>query len=356
MRPHICFKSLLVLTIGLILNSKISAQNISTAKVTIGLKNESLETAIKKIEQQSVFRFFYRNEEVRQLGLLNLKQDARTIEQTLAALLQNTALCFRQIDGNILIEVKNQQYAGEIKGKVINSSDKKPLASASVFLNNALIGATTADDGSFTLRHVKPGQYELIVSIIGFDTFHREITIDNSDIELPVFEVTPKTIVLNEIKIKPVDDPERNKNFEWFKSEFLGTSRMASECKILNPEAIDFNYNKKRGVLTASAAGFLKIENYALGYKIKYLLTDFIKDSSSTDLKKVRFRGSALFEEMKGTPMQVKRWQKRRQEVYQGSLMHFLRSGLNNSFEEEGFRVLRVTDIPNPERPERLLN
>ncbi len=112
----------------------------------------------------------------------------------------------------------------------------------------------------------------------------------------------------------------------------------------------------------------MEIENDALGYKIKYLLTDFKLDNSpfanfrldyggsalygelqGTPSAKFRlaYGGSVLFEELKGTPSQ----EKRRQEVYEGSIMHFLRSALNNQVEQEGFRVLRLKKYANPERP-----
>jgi hypothetical protein len=46
-----------------------------------------------------------------------------------------------------------------------------------------------------------------------------------------------------------------------------------------------------------------------------------------------------------------RRWQKCRLDAYHGSQMHFLQSLLNNSFEHEGFRVLRIDIMPNPDRP-----
>ena len=38
-----------------------------------------------------------------------------------------------------------------ITGRVIDKDTKKPVAFASVILNNTMVGAQTADDGSFTL-------------------------------------------------------------------------------------------------------------------------------------------------------------------------------------------------------------
>ena len=74
-----------------------------TDKVTVGLRGESLASGLKKIEQQTALRFYYRNADVKMLTGLNLPLGTRTVEQTLQELLQNTFFTFRQIDGNILL-------------------------------------------------------------------------------------------------------------------------------------------------------------------------------------------------------------------------------------------------------------
>jgi hypothetical protein len=246
-----------------------------------------------------------------------------------------------------------------ISGRILNQADTKPVANASVFLSNSSTGTKTNSDGAFILQNVTPGKYDLIISIIGFETYRQSIMVSGSHITLPAILIFPKTILLNEVKIRPKNDPDRYKYYEWFKDEFLGTSVLASECKILNPDIIDLDYDKKTSTLTASVSDFLEIENDALGYKIKYLLTDFKLSNKAGYTEKVHYEGSALFEEMKGSPVQLKRWKKRRQEVYEGSPMHFLRSVINDEtdstdlqlFNLEGFLALRLAAYPNPERP-----
>lgn len=162
-----------------------------------------------------------------------------------------------------------------ISGRVLNQDDKKPLSNVNVFLSNATIGSKTAVDGSFTLLRIKPGKYELIASIVGFETYHKTITVSRSNVEMADIALLPKTIALKEVSIKYHKDPMREKYYEWFKPEFLGTSVLAQNCKILNPGIIDLTYDETNNKLTASTDDFLEIENDALGYKLKYLLTNF---------------------------------------------------------------------------------
>jgi len=335
--------------------SAAKAQDISTDKVTLGLKDESLETAIKKIEQQSPFRFFYRSDDVKPVVNLNLQPATRTITQTLALLLQNTCLSFRQLDSHVLLERKEQLTVCEVRGKIITAINGQPLANASVFLSNATIGARTADDGTFILQNVKPGKYDLVVSHVGYDNYSQVLVADSREIVIPAVVLSPKTIVLTEVRVGSKADPDRERNYALFKNEFLGTSRWAAVCKIINPELLDMDYNYSADILTASSEDFLEIENNALGYNIKYLLTNFIENVGKNNLNDVQFGGPALFREMRGSPSQEKRWQKQRAAAYEGSLMHFLRCLLNNSFEQEGFRVLRIAHLPNPARPQDTL-
>ncbi len=239
-----------------------------------------------------------------------------------------------------------------ISGVVLNHADNKPVAYASVFLSNTTTGAKTADDGTFTLSNVKPGKYELIVSIIGFETYRQKIVV-NGNAVLASIVISTKTNMLKEVVIKV--DPKRKIYLDWFyerfKTEFLGTSELAKDCKILNPQVLDIDFDEPHNTITATSSDYLEIENDALGYRIKYLLTDFTYINISKNEKQVHYEGPVLFTAMKGTNQQQRRWDKMRQEVYEGSAMHFFRSVLVGKIEENGFRALQYSAYPNPDRP-----
>lgn len=238
-----------------------------------------------------------------------------------------------------------------IKGKVLNQGDGKPIANASVFLNNATIGTTTAADGTFTLKNVKPGKYDLVVSDIEFESHNQSVTITDKDLDLPPILVIAKTINLKEVAVKYHKDPNREKYLNLFKDEFLGNSQFAAECKILNPAVLDLSYDDAKGILTASSYDFLQIENDALGYKIKYLITNFSLENKDPAEKNIFYQGSVLFEEMHGKPGEERRWERNREAVYENSPMHFLRATIGGQLAKDGFRVQRVAITENPERP-----
>src|ERR1700761_363276 len=111
-----------------------------------------------------------------------------------------------------------------ITGRILNQADTKPVTNASVFLNNASVGDKTTGNGGFVLRGVKPGKYDLVVSIVGFDTYRQPIVVGSASINIPDILIFPKTIALSEVKIVAKTDPSRQFFYEIFKKEFLGES------------------------------------------------------------------------------------------------------------------------------------
>ncbi len=238
-----------------------------------------------------------------------------------------------------------------ITGRIINHNDKKPIANASVFLSNTTIGNESANDGSFKLKGVKSGKYQIIVSVVGFKTYNENIVANNNLIDLHDIELVPEVKILNEVSVRYKADPDRGLYLKWFKEQFLGTSELAVDCALINPEVLDFEYDKNEYILTASSYDFLVIENKALGYRLKYLVNDFSYRTNLEMKQDLQFHGFVLFEEMKGTVGQEKRWKRNRQNAFEGSEMHFFRSLVSNRMEEEGFRVLQWAIYLNPERP-----
>jgi hypothetical protein len=110
---------------------------------------------------------------------------------------------------------------------------------------------------------------------------------------------------------------------------------------------IRFRFSKKEGRLTAHASAPLLIENKALGYRVRYDFETFSYDSKT---RVVLYTGYPFFEQLPGRERRRATWQKKRQEVYGGSIMHFMRSIYRNTLHQEGFEVRRLQKIRNEEK------
>src|SRR4051812_1037840 len=75
------------------------------------------------------------------------------------------------------------QY-GNIKGKVL-TTDQKPAPYVNILVEESKTGATSNEDGSFSIPHVKQGTYVLIASYIGLQTIRQQIqVIENETAEV----------------------------------------------------------------------------------------------------------------------------------------------------------------------------
>lgn len=222
------------------------------------------------------------------------------------------------------------------------------MAKASVFLSNSSYGTITNDDGTFTLSGLKPGQYELVVTSVGFKDFNKTIMVPR-DAKEPVrldVEMIVKTTQLHEVVITTPENWKRN--YDQFVKLFLGESANAKKCKILNPHSLSFINHKARQGLEAWSDEFVEIENKALGYKVKFLLKSFNYDGIDNIIS---WEGKILFNDLPGSASQKKQWEEKRNDIYYGSNMHFFRSLQGARLSEDGFAVMLLQRKPNPNRP-----
>lgn len=235
------------------------------------------------------------------------------------------------------------QY-GSISGVVTSSDSKKPIANASVFLSNSASGTSTNENGHYNLASVRPGQYTLVVNILGYQDYEKTVLVGPEPLHLDI-ELAPKPIELRDVVISSAADWK--KNYEEFRKHFIGQDLNAKLCEVQNPHILNLTYNQTKQILHAEADEFLIVENKALGYRIKFLVRGF-------DIDKIngidRWGGDRVFEDLPGSDAQKKKWHDAREAVYYGSQMHFFRSLIAENTVKEGFEIYTLKRYPNPER------
>ncbi len=68
----------------------------------------------------------------------------------------------------LLVSLFVQLQSASISGKIIDSKTDRPLAGVNILIRDSFIGSATANDGSFHLDGLKPGEYSLIITMIGY--------------------------------------------------------------------------------------------------------------------------------------------------------------------------------------------
>ncbi|MDP4285467.1 MAG: carboxypeptidase-like regulatory domain-containing protein [Bacteroidota bacterium] len=241
-----------------------------------------------------------------------------------------------------------------IKGRVIDKLTNAPLQGASVFAQNTSLGSATDQDGNFSIR-LPEGGYSLIVTYTGYETesirINRAASLDSN----LVFELNPKEKTLEEVSIAISSEVKDGwqKYGEFFTDNFIGQTKFAKLCIIKNPEVLHFYFSKRRNRLKVLAKDPLIVENFSLGYTLKFAIDSFTNDYNT---KTILFVGYPLFAEMHGTSDQEKTWAQNRAAAYRGSILNFMRSLYSQTLQEDGFEVQFIVKSNDEEYPIKLLN
>ena len=224
------------------------------------------------------------------------------------------------------------QHQVLIKGIVVDEQDK-PVANATVFIAGSKKATSADSSGRFVLYPESRGTFQISVSMLGYEKFSQTVLVADSSVFTKI-KLKSQNVALNEVVITSPGD--RARNLKFFESLFIGQSKNAKKCKILNPETIVFAFDKDKAVLSATSDNFILIENNALGYLIKYSLKQF---SFSYSKEVVLYDGDIIFEDLIGSQKQKELWKSARIKAYQNSLMHFFRAIYSDSLAANGFSI-----------------
>ena len=240
-----------------------------------------------------------------------------------------------------------------VKGKVVDKTTQVPLAGASVFAQNTTIGEATDADGNFSIWLPKGG-YSLVTTFTGYETQTIRVNGSSKNDSL-LFELNPEVTSLEAVTISISNEVKDGwkKYGNFFTDNFIGQTRFSKLCFIKNPEVLHFYFNKKRNSLKVLAKEPLIVDNFALGYTLKFAIDSFTNNyNSGTNL----FVGYPLFTEMNGTPEQKEMWQANRAIAYKGSLLQFMRSLYSRTLEENGFEIQFIVNNNGEDYPIHLGN
>jgi hypothetical protein len=93
------------------------------------------------------------------------------------------------------------QHTGRITGIVTDGATGSPVPFASVLLRNTVIGTSSGIDGTFDLKRVPAGRWDVLISVIGYDTvFHPVEVTAGATIHLPI-SLTEHSLVTDVVVI-----------------------------------------------------------------------------------------------------------------------------------------------------------
>lgn len=89
---------------------------------------------------------------------------------------------------------------GILKGKITQASDNTPLPGTHIYFVGTTLGTAANGDGTYQIKHIKPGEYELIVSFEGLKRIKKQVTIKAGE-NVMDFAMLPATRRLGEVVV-----------------------------------------------------------------------------------------------------------------------------------------------------------
>lgn len=170
-----CFTrhSLLLILIALFVN--FAALAADYPKVTLNVSNLPMEQVLKKIEQQTDFRFSFKKSALSGLQKVSMTCRDQQLDKVLDRLFRNTGMTYEVINARSIVivprpeepRVKTPETTGKTISGTVTDESGEPLIGVSVLAKGSTNGVSTDFDGNFTLSNVTPGQ-EIALSYVGF--------------------------------------------------------------------------------------------------------------------------------------------------------------------------------------------
>lgn len=97
----------------------------------------------------------------------------------------------------------NSLYAQVENAAIVGSvtSNGQPVAFANVAIKDTGYGSPTDENGKFIIENVKPGNYTILISAVGYSPEKREITLKSGNDHLLEIEITETLSYLNQVVI-----------------------------------------------------------------------------------------------------------------------------------------------------------
>jgi len=162
-------------------------------KVTLNVVEESCVKVFKQIEKQTKMSFFYSTSDIRLPGKVSIRVVDAALDEVMGRILDGTGLEWIYTDNVITIR-KKKEVAGEgngtgivadsninmitVRGKV-TAADGNPIPGATVLVKRSREGATTDENGNFSLPNTRPNDI-LTISSIGYQP--REVPVKGKSI------------------------------------------------------------------------------------------------------------------------------------------------------------------------------
>ncbi len=171
-----CFSRHTLLLVLIALSVNFAAMAADFPKVTLNVSGVPMEQVLKKIEQQTDFRFSFKESALSGLPPVLMNCRNRMLDKVLDKLFEKTGMTYEVINSRSIVivprakkeSVQPKKAAGKVISGTVTDKSGEPLIGVTIMAKGSTNGAATDIDGNFTLSNVNPGQV-ISLSYVGYN-------------------------------------------------------------------------------------------------------------------------------------------------------------------------------------------
>ena len=210
-----------------------------------------------------------------------------------------------------------------IRGVIISEKDRTPIADAFIFISNTNYAVASDKDGYFEIEAHGFAYVSLTITQINYEILIVDVDPLNKDVVQ--IKLIPRDNRIDEVRLTKTYDPKiRERRIKRFTSAILGLGHKKKKVAIKNRKQLLLY--EEDDILKVVTDQPVVIENYELGYRIKF----FIKYFQLDRFDQVILIGSAYIEELAIEVNRKKKIVRNRRKVYSKSKKKFLYSLYHN--------------------------
>ncbi|WP_175538884.1 TonB-dependent receptor [Mucilaginibacter polytrichastri] len=125
MRLSVCCGAILIFSFSLFAATRTNGQSLNGTKVQLQVHQESLKSALQKLQDQSGFSIFYPSAKVNAFKNISIDAQPKTVADALQVLLKGTGLDYHQVGNKIILsETKKATVAGKTAEDAAANADQ----------------------------------------------------------------------------------------------------------------------------------------------------------------------------------------------------------------------------------------
>ncbi|SHF17512.1 TonB-linked outer membrane protein, SusC/RagA family [Fodinibius roseus] len=175
-------------------------------QVSISVRDADLKEVLDSLEKQASVSFSYLEHVISEQKIHSVSLEDVSLGEVLSTLFKHSSLDYIPLTGGYIIlkekVAEDARLQTVLTGTVTDSETGEVLPGANVSVDGTTMGASSDEEGRYTITGLEPGDYTVRATFIGYQASTREITIAEGQETLAIdFALQPAAMAMDEMVV-----------------------------------------------------------------------------------------------------------------------------------------------------------